>query len=325
MQIKELQKGVSIIICSYNGAKKLQPTLEHLTNQRVSENINWEVIFIDNNSTDNSLELVDNFWKKNGRQIPIKVINEPKSGKYYALTRGVNEARYTYFITCDDDNWLSEDYVERAYNILEQDPYIGAVGGQSIANFESTNIEIPDWFIKDQERYAIGKQGEKSGVITSRKFIWGAGMVSHVSLYKRFYKNYPSLLINNKGHFIAEDTEYCLRLILRGYQLFYDESLIIKHFVPNERLTKEYNNHLNKNIKESYEILDFYLYALRIYGALADSKFSINRLKILTPIRFVISKKEKKRKHAILHQLLTNNTKNSIIREIKRFATDTSI
>lgn len=318
----ELKKGVSVIICSFNGAKKLPNTLQHLINQRINNNINWEIIFVDNNSNDDTLEVVKNYWRQQKSDIPIRIITETKAGKYYALTRGVNEAKYNYFIVCDDDNWLSDDYIERAFHTLEQNPSIGALGGKSIAEFESNNTETPKWFTDDQERYAIGKQGIKSGLITHRKFIWGAGMVSHVSLYKEFYSHYPSLLLKNEGHFIAEDTEYCLRLILRGYHLFYDDDLSIKHFVPMERLSKEYNTILNRKIEESFEIIDIYLFATKIYGSLANSKLDFYRLKLLTAIRLITSKQKNRRKHKILSQLTSNKVIDNNIKEIKKFSTD---
>lgn len=326
MKITELQKGVSVIICSFNGADKLPTTLQHLINQRTNNNINWEVIFIDNNSNDGSLKVVEEYWKDQDSKVPIRLLNESTPGKYYALTRGINKAKYTYFIVCDDDNWLSEDYIERAYRSLEENPCIGALGGRSIAVLENRDSEIPLWLTKDQERYALGVQGEKSGNITYRKFIWGAGMVSHVTLYRNFYALYPSLFIKdaqNKSHFIAEDTEYCLRLILRGYHLFYDKDLILQHFVPNDRLTEDYNIKLNKRIEESFDIIDKYIQSAKIFGSVSYSKVNRLRLKILTPIRLFLAKNKKSKiKHNTLFQLLFNSPTDIELKKILNFISD---
>ena len=79
-----MSQGISIIIACYNSEKVISTTLEHLQNQKKYEGINWEVIVIDNNSTDNTDTATVTTRKETQRTIPrkdrveIKKLVEPK-------------------------------------------------------------------------------------------------------------------------------------------------------------------------------------------------------------------------------------------------------
>ncbi|RZK19240.1 MAG: glycosyltransferase, partial [Flavobacterium sp.] len=59
-----MKKGVTIILCTFNGASRLPKTIEHLAKQAVVEDIPWEIIVVDNGSTDNTSVIVTQEWKK---------------------------------------------------------------------------------------------------------------------------------------------------------------------------------------------------------------------------------------------------------------------
>lgn len=322
--------GVSIIICSYNGGHKLRPTLKHIADQEIPKNCPTELIYVDNASEDNSLEVVKHTWAELApSHISIKTLQEKKAGKYFALQTAIVHASYSYFIICDDDNWLASDYVRKIYTTLNKDEGIGAIGGRSVPVFEDANESIiPKWFDKEKQRYAIGSQGERSGDVSRRKQLWGAGMASRTALYRIFYEKHPSLFLSPKeetGHFVAEDTEYCLRLLLRGYKLVYDESLVLQHFIPKERLSLAYNKKLGDGIESSFDIIERYNLATKLYGRTAYNILSIIRLKLLTPISlFFIKTPRRQRRNQLLKKLLfpTKSEKDPMIEDIRLFAND---
>ena len=75
-----MSKGISIIIACYNSEKVISTTLEHLQNQKNYEGINWEVIVIDNNSTDKTSIVAQENWDRNPI-VPLRIINENKIGE----------------------------------------------------------------------------------------------------------------------------------------------------------------------------------------------------------------------------------------------------
>ena len=62
-----LKNGISVVICTYNGVKRLQPTLEAIFSQEVAPDIPWELIIVDNASTDKTAEFCENLIQKKSR------------------------------------------------------------------------------------------------------------------------------------------------------------------------------------------------------------------------------------------------------------------
>lgn len=303
-----MKKGITVLICTYNGASRLPETLNHLASQLVSENLDWEIILVDNASTDNTSAIAVTEWKQhNIHHVPLTVIHESKPGKLFAFQKGIAQAKYEYFIVCDDDNWLSDDYLSIAFDILENNSKIGATGGQTKAVTE-TGLSFPSWFETHKEGYAVGEQAPATCNITSRGHLWGAGLSSRTALYKEVYKKIPSLLINNHNRKIlsAEDTEYCLRIIIRGYQLHYDTRLSLKHFIPAGRLNLKYKDDLYENFKNAHFILEKYYLAIKFGPKNKLGLFNKIRLTIITPLRlaFASSKSERQKQETIMSYLL---------------------
>ncbi len=166
-----LENGISIIICCYNSASRLPETLNHIAALRVPDTIKWEIIVVNNASTDNTKEVAQREWDQYACSAAFKIVDEHKIGLSSARMKGIGEARYEYFLFCDDDNWLDDNYIELAYTIMEENPFIGVLGGQSEGVYEGNP---PDWFIRKRGHFAIGEQNEQSGDLTQiRGWVWG--------------------------------------------------------------------------------------------------------------------------------------------------------
>ena len=130
-----LKKGVSIVLCTYNGKNRLAKTLGHLAAQKLD--VPCEIIFVDNASTDGTKAFADTWWATHGTsKITYLSFEQPIPGKSYAQDLGYEKANYNYLLVCDDDNWLCDTYVQNAFDIMESDPTIGALGGWCDAAFE---------------------------------------------------------------------------------------------------------------------------------------------------------------------------------------------
>lgn len=293
-----MEKGISIIICSYNGAARIGETIRAAAAQQFPRHIPWEIIFADNASTDGSSDAARQAWSAcPDSTAQFTVLHEPKPGKIYALHRAVDAARYSYFIICDDDNRLDSHYAQIAFEILEGSERIGAVGGQSEA--DTGNVPIPDWFPAIQTDYAIGKQAPASGDISHRGYLWGAGMASRTALYKEMYRGFPSFLSGRDGKSMVagEDSEYCQRLLLKGYLLWYDERLKFSHFIPAARLQPEYRDRLTQSLAASEAIINKYRLAYQLQRKTAGKPFkkTMMFLKALLKYPFALSQQKKER------------------------------
>lgn len=102
---------VSAIIPVYNSEEFLEECIESLRNQTLKE---IEMIFINDGSTDNSLEILKKYEKIDSR---IKVIDQKNSGPSIARNRGIEIAKGEYISFIDSDDWIDIDMYKQMYNI----------------------------------------------------------------------------------------------------------------------------------------------------------------------------------------------------------------
>ncbi len=229
-------RGVSVVISCYNSSKRIIPTLEALSRQ-VTRGLSWEVIVVDNLSQDGTSQVCTDYWKFS---IPFKLIQEDQPGLSHARRAGIFASEYDLILFCDDDNWLNVNYVQSAFDLMQTLPDVGILGGYGSPVFESDYI--PEWFNNFYKSYAVGKQASTSGYV-KEGIIYGAGMVIRKDVMVDLFNNgFSSLLSDRKGNDLISggDNEFCYLYKAKGYQLYFDEGLLFKHFIPTNRLTQEY-------------------------------------------------------------------------------------
>jgi glycosyltransferase involved in cell wall biosynthesis len=237
--------GVSIIICCHNSERRIADVLSHLQLQKFDRKVDWEIIVVDNASTDNTGITVMQVWDKKPLTF-LKVVNERKPGLIYARLTGVLEAQYDIISFIDDDNWVEPRWIEKVFAIFEKDTMIGACGGKPFAGFEK---DAPAWFTEFQGNFAIGDQQEESGYVNkSRSFLWGAGLSVRKSLFQEIQKKgYRWTMTGRKGNLLlaGDDSEICKAVLLMGYKLYYQKDLTLVHYMPEERLTDKKLTRMN--------------------------------------------------------------------------------
>jgi glycosyltransferase involved in cell wall biosynthesis len=253
-----MNAGVSIVICCHNSAKRLPETLAHLAAQDVPVGAPWEVIVVDNCSTDGTSEVASRTWPSR-MGVPLRVVREGRPGLSHARRRGFNEARYGIISYVDDDNWLEKTWVRVAAELMEKHSNLGACGGQSEAVCE---VAAPAWFSEFESSYAIGQQAPKAGDIAwTRGFLWGAGLtMRREALAQLFDGGFCSALEDRSGQTLSSggDSELCLAMRLAGWRLYYEPEMRFKHFIPEERLAWNYLRRLHRGFGRSKPVLGVY-------------------------------------------------------------------
>src|SRR5690606_12393187 len=118
--------GVSVIVCCYNSSLRLPETLSYLAAQKVKAETQWELIVVNNNSNDNTVEIAEVKWNQLGAPVTLTIVDEPTPGLSYAREKGISVSQYDLFLFCDDDNWLQEDYIQNVITLFNDNPNIGA-------------------------------------------------------------------------------------------------------------------------------------------------------------------------------------------------------
>ena len=242
----------------------LPETLRHLSRQSVPEHIPWEVIAVDNASTDRTADVAREVWSTYGSPVPLRVVDERVPGVSAAREKGYEEASYEFIIYCDDDNWLGTDYVRLVYELMMEHPSMGAVGGQGRAVGET---ELPGWFERYARYYAVGPQGDRRGDVSDAKgYLYGAGLsvrrsvlsqMKRLGVTRRLSDKKPGTLVSGGD----DELGYLIRLM--GYGLWYDPRLEFSHFLPSGRLRWKYFLALVEGAHRVRPYLDAYRLVLK--------------------------------------------------------------
>lgn len=278
--------NLSTVICCYNSSNRIATTLEYLAKQQL-EGLSCEVILVDNNCSDETVAIAKSKWQEYGNPFPLKIIEEKTPGLSHARKAGVMEAKGTFLIFCDDDNWLEENYFRIAFKTMKEDETIGVLGGRGIA---VSDVEFPFWFYSYQKNYAAGLQHLNSGYVLNQDYLWGAGMVIKKEVLALLYKSgYKSILDDRNGNNLSSggDSEFCIWYLLLGYKLYYNENLIYHHFIDSSRLNKEYLLKLWKGFGEAYKIIKIYRIYIDFFE-IKDNITIINRITYL--IKYLLGK-----------------------------------
>lgn len=254
--------SVSIIICCYNSASRLPETLRHLALQKVSANLDWEIIVVDNASADDTAESAVHSCPYELRE-RLRVVSEPTPGLSSARIKGIKEARHNIVCFVDDDNWVNPNFVQNASEIFSRDSLIGLAGGPSEPVYETAP---PEWLKMISGFYAIGEQQPHEGDITNNPgtLLWGAGMCARrQALLDLLGDRFAFQLSDRHGSSLETggDTELCFTLRDRGWKLWYDRRLSIRHYVPEARMSWNYACRLLRGAGKASVHLDMYLIA----------------------------------------------------------------
>jgi glycosyltransferase involved in cell wall biosynthesis len=255
--------GLSIVICTYNGKNRLPIVFDYINNLHISVQLNWEVLIVDNASTDGTSDWINNFKLSKKMNFNVSCIDERNPGLNFARITGAKNAAYEWLLFCDDDNLLDCNYINYWYDCISTQPNLGALGGKGIALTENAT---PDWFNEYAHSFAIGSQYSKSGFIPKGAALYGAGLfVLKSPVLKIVDKEFNMIMSDRESGKLTSggDLEWCYLLQLSGLKLYYDDRLIFQHILDNSRLTWDYYKKLKAGIASGVGLLEPYHYIFK--------------------------------------------------------------
>ncbi|NER20991.1 MAG: glycosyltransferase family 2 protein [Symploca sp. SIO1C2] len=237
----------TVAIPTYNGEKRLPEVLERLRNsckralqETQTQSYCWEVIVIDNNSTDNTAKVVSSYQADWPRQYPLRYCFEPKQGAAYARNRAFKEAQGALVGFLDDDNLPAPDWIAAAWSFAQEHPAAGAYGSQIHGDFEVTP---PNNFERIAPFLAITERGSKPLCYQPQQKILppSAGLV----VRKQAWLNScpPDLVLTGRtgsSMLTGEDLEMISHIQASGWEIWYNPAMCIYHKIPHWRLKREY-------------------------------------------------------------------------------------
>lgn len=227
---------ISVIVCTYNRAATLERCLAHLTAQQVPAEVNWEVVVVDNNSTDHTSQIAKSAA---AGKLPVRYSREANQGLCYARNRGLADARGALVAYIDDDiftdpAWLSG--MVSAFRETECD----AAGGP--IHLDTEGKPLPLWLSRTLWGY-LGyiDHGEERIVLDgNRHYPHGGNMAFRREVFDR--TGAFDVRIGRVGNelFKGSETEFFRRLTLTGAKIIYEPKAKVRHLIKPKELSKRH-------------------------------------------------------------------------------------
>ena len=225
----------SVLIATYNRAEELRKTLQSLRELSCTEE--WEVIVVDNNSHDNTAEVVAEVSKT--FPVEMRYLFEGEQGKPAALNSGMAIAHGDVIAFTDDDHRFEPDWLQHAAIGLER---FGCdyVGGKIMPLFEGP---CPPWLTVSSARHraviGMADYGEQAHEFADRPAM-GGNLVVRREAFARVGLWDNRLGRRGKSLLGQEQREWCMRARAAGLRGVYIPEMVVYHIVPAERLRKKY-------------------------------------------------------------------------------------
>ena len=222
---------ISVLIATHNRCESLKETIKTLLGQEQDGTFEYEIIVVDNNSSDATKQVVEELMK--GHPGKLKYAFESKQGKSFAINKGVGLSKGGIIACTDDDcladpGWLKN--IARAFREKDWDILCGKV----IPVFQDPVPEWLDFSINIfQGPYVYFDLGENFLDHSQKKFFPpGANMI----MKKKSYFVYGEYSLGTR----AQDTEFCYSWSQKGAKFLYSPDVVIRHVTPKSRLNKDY-------------------------------------------------------------------------------------
>ena len=231
---------VTVILCTYNRCQSLARTLESIAVSALSEADTSEVLVVDNNSSDQTREVVEDFCRHHpGR---LRYIFEPHPGKSFALNTGVREAHGDVVAFTDDDVTVEPTWLQNLTACLDDGEWAGA-GGRTLL---SHPFSPPRWLTlagPDNLGYVLAPLFDRGPrPCELREPPYGANMAFRKEMFEKYglFRTDLGPSPNREIPRPNEDTEFGRRLMAAGERLRYEPSAVVYHPVPEDRVQKPY-------------------------------------------------------------------------------------
>jgi glycosyltransferase involved in cell wall biosynthesis len=234
---------VSVVICTYNRAEPLGRALEALRAQRTDPGLSWEIVVVDNNSSDQTKDVVENFRATSG--ISTLYVFEGRQGKSFALNTGVEAAGGELLAFTDDDCRPEPTWVQDVVDCTQRWAADG-LGGRILPEWSSPP---PSWLATDRHLWTSIAMLDDS-VVRRVEFgpwqrehgfrIWGANMALRRSAFEAVQGFNPRSGPRGMKKYSHEDIELVRKLIEAGKVVMYDPTPMVRHWTGPERMRKSF-------------------------------------------------------------------------------------
>lgn len=228
---------VSVVLPTYNRATSVLQALGTVLAQRT--NRSYEVIVVDNNSTDDTKARVAQVISGGGSR--VRYVLEARQGVSHARNAGIAEARAPIIAFLDDDIRVEPDWIDVFSRVFAARPDVDCIGGKVLPLWERTP---PAWLTREHwAPIALLDFGDAPQTLNAgnRRCLLSANLACRRELFARVGLFRPELQRVKDGIGSLEDHEWLLRLWNAGGEALYVPELRAWTEVPASRMTSAYH------------------------------------------------------------------------------------
>lgn len=230
---------LSVVVCTWNRGASLSRTLRSIADADKPRQAEWEVVVVDNNSTDDTAAVV----RRLADTLPVRHVFEPAPGLSHARNRAAAEAAGDYIVWTDDDVRVDRDWLVAYERAFRRHPEAAIFGGAIRPAFEGTPPAwLPPALHCVDTAYAL-RTAPGDGVPIARAaegMPFGANYAVRIAEQRRHL--YDTELGKRPGRTlgVGEETDLIGRLLDDGASGVWVADAIVDHLIPRARQSRAY-------------------------------------------------------------------------------------
>ncbi len=230
---------ITLTICTYNRRESLSETLDTVAGQQCG--FPWEVLVVDNNSTDGTFTMVTE--RAPSFPVSLRVEREERRGRSYALNHAIEAARGSVLVFTDDDVNLRPGFIA-AHAGLYTDSEVGGGGGRIIPVMPENT---PPWMLEMVERRSGGLAGRYDFGDARREIDPEGGMLfpfgANMSIRREVAEELGGFRVDlgwGKTLVPGEERDLFERVRRKSLRIMYRPEAVVEHRFQSSKATLEY-------------------------------------------------------------------------------------
>lgn len=219
-QLVNTEPRLSVLIATRNRCEQLEKTLASIADCTDPDGIAWEIVVVDNGSTDDTSAVVQRFAAR--ARVHVVCVEEPRQGKGRALNTGIRACRGEWILFTDDDVRVDPDWLRAVVHEYNSDPGLVGVGGR---------VEL---FDPDAARVAV-RPSRSRRLISQEDLhprsipIIGCNMSVRRAALEEIGGFDEALGPGSPAGAVAEDLDVLYRLTAGGRHVIYAPEVLVRH------------------------------------------------------------------------------------------------
>jgi glycosyltransferase involved in cell wall biosynthesis len=227
---------IDIAICTWNRSSLLAQTLLRLMELSIPPEVEWQLLVINNNSTDDTADVLTSFESR----LPLSPVFEPQPGQAQARNRALSETRADYVIWTDDDVLVDPGWLAAYARAFQRWPDAAFFGGPVEPWFEGTP---PRWLADHWQQvanvFAVRALGDEVLAFDANRVPYGANFAVKIAIHREYAYD-PTLGLRPGSEVRGEETQILRRMLADGHTGWWVPDAKVRHFVPRARQSLSY-------------------------------------------------------------------------------------